>query len=130
MKFEEVLPALRNGKKIRRRVWLDADYIYVRDGSIVDNDGYSFEIDLSITLNDDWEIIEEPEYDWDYIIDNHCPCWFWDTYEDAKIICSLNSVHASEVSPYMDNSAGSCWKHCRPVRKDEVKFYEDRNENL
>lgn len=57
MKFEEVLPALKEGKKIRRRAWLDADYIYIRNGSIVDNDGDSFEIDFSIILNDDWEIV-------------------------------------------------------------------------
>ena len=128
MKFEEVLPALRDGRKIRRRVWLDADYIYIRDGSIVDNDGDFFEIDFSITLNDDWEIIEEPKYDWDYIIENQCPCWFWDEDVGNKVLCTLNSIEADIRFPYKDCISTTGWKHCRPVRKDEIKFYEDRKE--
>ena len=29
MKFEEIIPALRTGKKIRRNNWCKDDYIYI-----------------------------------------------------------------------------------------------------
>ena len=64
MKFEEVLPALREGKKVRRkndRVWENNyGFIFIKDGKIVsdnvDNDKYILaEKDLNA---DDWELIE------------------------------------------------------------------------
>ena len=49
MKFEEVLPALREGKKIRRRCGY-----YIKNNRIVDEFGVASDI-----LQDDWEIVEE-----------------------------------------------------------------------
>ena len=49
MKFEEVLPAFREGKKIRRRghIWFD-------------NSDEDLELTMGIVLNkDDWEILDD-----------------------------------------------------------------------
>jgi hypothetical protein len=52
MKFEEVLPAFREGKKIRRDAWDEKDYVVINGG---------FELsDRSIMAND-WEIVPEPK---------------------------------------------------------------------
>ena len=129
MKFEDVLPALKEGKKVRRSLWPKDEYIF-RVNNLVCNEknDYWCPADFDNILRDDWEIIKESEYDWDYIIENECPCWFWDIYEDGKVIGSLNNVHILEKCPYADNLNGLHWKHCRPVRPDEINFYEDKED--
>ena len=59
MKFEEVLPALREGKKIRRKCMSDK-YYRIDNNHIYDNIGqlYTFGVEADI-LQDDWEIVEE-----------------------------------------------------------------------
>lgn len=62
MKFEEVLPALREGKKIRRKKWDKSCYyrmIYQNDNNIIVNN-YGEVVDVwdDIFIND-WEIVEE-----------------------------------------------------------------------
>lgn len=58
MKFEEVLPALREGKAIRRKCMLDR-YYHIDNNHIYDEIGqlYTFGVEADI-LQDDWEIIE------------------------------------------------------------------------
>lgn len=59
MKFEEVLPALRAGKKIRRKCMSDK-YYHIDNNHIYDNIGqlYTFGVEADV-LQDDWEIVEE-----------------------------------------------------------------------
>lgn len=65
MKFEEVLPALREGKKVRRKAYPSDYYIYLKDKEL--NAFISFfnrtvgEIKLMTRdlLADDWEIVKE-----------------------------------------------------------------------
>ncbi len=52
MKFEEVLPALREGKKVRRKSWAARDYIV---------GGSSYELSACSLMADDWEVYEEPK---------------------------------------------------------------------
>jgi hypothetical protein len=52
MKFEEVLPALRDGKKVRRKAWGENDYIAISS---------PFELSDGSLMRDDWEIVEEPK---------------------------------------------------------------------
>lgn len=60
MKFEEVLPALREGKKIRRRGRSKSDYILIgTDDLVFDQDDEYFPFSLDDFLDDDWEIVEE-----------------------------------------------------------------------
>ena len=61
MKFEEVLPALREGKRIRRNYFDEEKYIEVRrfDGFICDNYDIDYTFCLDDLLADDWEIVKE-----------------------------------------------------------------------
>lgn len=63
MKFEEVIPLLRAGKKVRRKRWFDKDY-----GISLDEDGYfidspmRFNVEVLFDLfskEDDWEELKE-----------------------------------------------------------------------
>lgn len=60
MKFEKVLPALREGKKIRRKSWNKRNYIVVeKDNLIVDENDYAIPFCIDDFSVDDWEIVEE-----------------------------------------------------------------------
>lgn len=75
-------------------------------------------------LFDIWELYQEP-IDWDYIIDHKCLCWFWDDcYEEHK---SGGILTCCENGKYWQEREDTAWDNCRPVRKDEVTFYEDKN---
>lgn len=131
MKFEEVLPAFKNGKKIRRKAWYKKYFIY-REGLFVykEDGGYYHFMNCDQLLCDDWEIIEEPEPDWSYIIKNKCLCRFWDIDSEEVLSCKfryLKEVDSRKTFPYKDDF-GYTWKHCRPVRKDEFNFYEGRKD--
>ena len=60
MKFEEALPALRAGKKIKRKTWPFYKHCYVKDNHIVNQNGelYIFGAEADI-LQDDWEIVKK-----------------------------------------------------------------------
>lgn len=62
MKFEEVLPALREGKRITNSYLKHSEYkyLYYRDGTIFNSRGGYWHLPYSeIVNNDDWEIVEE-----------------------------------------------------------------------
>lgn len=61
MKFEDVLPALREGKKITGSKNIKTNkYIYYKDGFIFDNeDGHMLLTIYDVVERDDWEIVEE-----------------------------------------------------------------------
>ena len=60
MKFEEVLPALRKGIKVRRKSWNKRNYIVVKkDNLIVDENDYAIPFCIDDFSADDWEIIKE-----------------------------------------------------------------------
>lgn len=121
--LEELLPEFRKGSKIRRKSWI------VGLAGVCKNDDYTFDsydIDAS-----DWEIVPEEPIDWNYIIKNKCMCWFWDG--DEEVIGSagiLKEVKSREEYPFIKifNSIGFAYQHCRPVRRDEVTFYEDKKD--
>ena len=132
MKFEEVLPALRDGKKIRRKAWYEKYFIYCEGLSVYKEDGvnYCF-MGCDQLLCDDWEVFEEPEPDWEYIIKNKCLCWFWDSNFNWAMCGTLGQIEKGvEYEFTMFDEAGnrSAFKHCRPVRKEEVTFYEDKED--
>lgn len=61
MKFEEVLPALRDGKKITSEHLKKCGYryIYYRDETMFDNEGgYWHLTDYDLVERDDWEVIK------------------------------------------------------------------------
>ena len=58
MKLEEVLPALREGKKIRRTFWWEEHYFKLTNDGIVDQEGKNFTIGKDDLCCLDWEIVE------------------------------------------------------------------------
>lgn len=124
--LEELLPEFRKGAKIRNKYWEKNEYICIKNDKVVDEKGnYLNDFYNRYLLYDEWELYQEP-IDWDYIIKNKCMCLFWNSLGKAKY---LNYLQAKEEHTFRDE-LGSCWDKCRPVRRDEVTFYEDKKDLL
>lgn len=123
--LEELLPEFRKGTKIRRKSWESTLYIEQQNREIKTNKGEILYLGLDYLNDDTWELYQEP-IDWDYIIKNDYPCWFWDDIED-KALGTLSEFSLDYTSPF-GMRFGGYWKNCRPVRKDEVTFYEDKED--
>lgn len=130
--LEELLPEFRKGAKIRRRKWIPNAYIY-KDGS----SGFCFTDEskqYNFTHEDivlgEWELYQYP--DWDYIIKNKCLCWFWDEHSEEMKMAGILADYDYDNSQFRrcigDKCALSWFDYCRPVRRDEVTFYEDRKD--
>lgn len=125
--LEELLPEFRKGAKIRCKSWKAGEYIYIdKKGSVMTEKGNVYILDHVDFDSEYWELYQEP-IDWDYIIKNKCLCWFWDNQEDDGVCGFLTEVYekSREKFVFFDRSR---WLNCRPVRKDEVTFYEDRKD--
>ena len=127
--LEELLPEFRKGAKIRCKSWKAAEYIYIDNkGSVITEKGNAYILD-SVDFNSEyWEFYKEPETDWQYIIDHKCLCWFWDDDESEKIVGILINIEKDEYTPFLLYGE-YYFEHCHPVRRDEVTFYEDRNDD-
>ena len=131
--LEELLPEFRKGAKIRCKSWDKNEYIYYENGEIFGEDhtqiNYAFNND---TIFNEWELYKEPEPDWDYIIKNKCLCWFWCEGKEENKVAGLLADYDSYNSQFGrykgKNVAVTYFDHCRPVRRDEVTFYEDRKD--
>lgn len=123
--LEELLPDFRKGARIRRRCWKPECFLFIRDGLIFDQEDCVYTSYATSILEDDWELYKDPEPDWQYIIDNKCLCWFWEDSKQDKLAQNLNSVDSNSPFMFVD-SRNVAYKHCRPVRRDEVTFYEDK----
>lgn len=128
MKFEEVLPVLKNGKKIKRKEWSEKQFIYREGLSVCKEDGGYYYMDCDQLLCDDWEVFEGP--DWDYIIKNKCLCWFWDDENYENFIARLEAFNMDDDNMRFKSKNGAAWRNCRPVRRDEVTFYEDKKDDI
>ena len=115
--LEELLPEFRKGAKIRRKYWPEENCISI-------NRSMGLHLSPVDTQADDWELCREPEPDWQYIIDHKCLCWFWNDLGKLK---HLKYLQAKEGYAFRDE-LGTCWENCRPVRRDEVTFYEDKKD--
>ena len=128
--LEELLPEFRKGAKIRRRCWKDSWYIYYDNekNGIFDQDGKCDVLCSWFIMDCEWEFYTEPkeEYDWQYIIDNKCLCWFWDD-DKCKYIGYLQQLLDKKFCGLIGFNLVSM-KNCRPVRRDEVIFYEDKKD--
>lgn len=128
--LEELLPEFRRGAKIRRKGVpqpLNAKgYIFYNEGKIYNEFGKEVEPDLGLWLSkNDWEFYQEP-IDWDHIIKNKRLCAFWNK-KGCEVLGFLKQIRY-----YKDNDfytyislPGAIYTGCRPVRRDEVNFYED-----
>lgn len=124
--LEELLPEFRKGAKIRLNSWEKGRYLYFKDGKVYNSKNGITSICVdSLGMESSWEFYQEP-IDWQFIINHKCLCWFWDD-EKEKRTGYLTSVGI--YSPRFEMNGRSVWAHCRPVHKDEVTFYEDRNDD-
>lgn len=131
--LEELLPDFRKGAKIRCDYWDEGKYIKLKeDGYIYDDKDDRIEVSNLTIFGKSWELYKEPEPDWDYIIKNKCLCWFWDEHDEemkrAGILAYYDNNHFKR---YIGDTCAVHWfEHCRPVRRDEVTFYEDRKDEI
>lgn len=123
--LEELLPEFRKGAKIRQSYRGKDYFIQLKDGVILDSYGSQYKFTPIDILEDKWELYQEP-IDWDYIIKNKCLCWFWDEYENCKVKGMLAEIENDNEYPFRIDLYNSHYRHCRPVRRDEVSFYEDK----
>lgn len=125
--LEELLPEFRNGAKIRRKCWERKEFIVYDMGSIKDERNVAIYTEVSDyaddLLADDWELYQN-SVDWDYIIKNRCLCWFWDDENDENFIARLEAFNMDDDNMRFKSKNGAAWRNCRPVRRDEVNFYD------
>lgn len=126
--LEELLPAFRNGAKIRKKQWTKNMYIYLNQVNQI-RTRLGEEYDLGTDdLFDIWELYQEP-IDWDYIIKNKCLCWFSDEdIEEPNFADRLLAIVENESGVKYMTKGKVTFVYCRPVRKDEVSFYEDKRD--
>lgn len=126
--LEELLPEFRKGAKIRCSDWEPSIYIQQQGNVIVNS--YDFVCCLSSDeiISNRWELYQEP-IDWDYIIKNKCLCLFWDEGKERHVRNFLKDVRNPNCKhPLFYDQNGIIWDCCRPVRRDEVAFYEDKKD--
>lgn len=120
------MPEFRKGAKIRMDCWPKGQYICLKDGDIVDED--ELNRISNWFFNGNWELYQEP-IDWDYIIKNKCLCLFWDEGKERQVRNFLKDVRNPNCKhPLFYDPNGINWDCCRPVRRDEVTFYEDKKD--
>ena len=129
--LEELLPEFRKGAKIRLDSWDKEKYIFYTGSDVHDNNDKTVKIEGYQLYIYEWEFYQEP-IDWDYIIKNKCLCWFWDEWFGAACIGVLGEIHKECDLKFVlrdENGNNSQFRNCRPVRKDEVTFYEDKKDD-
>lgn len=123
--LEELLPKFRKGAKIRCNDWIDGGYIQKVSDDIINQNNYSTVIPSEDVLSNKWELYQE-SIDWEYIIKNKCLCRFSDG-DDDFVLGTLSTYNEAESVFYCESYRGT-FVCCRPVRKNEVTFYEDRKD--
>ena len=127
--LEELLPEFRKGAKIRRKDWKKEQYLYFEGKDIWNEDDELVFFPGEDFTYDSWELYQEP-IDYDYIIKNKCLCWFWDE-STSKCIGLLKQYGRGKEEFFVwqdEDENTACFDNCRPVRRDEVTFYEDRKD--
>lgn len=129
--LEELLPEFRKGAKIRLKEWGKDEYIHIdydKSNIVKDENGAVFDFSNSFIVSKNWELYKEPEPDWQKIIDNKCLCWFWKEENEDKFLGILSYIIPEMECKFVATGI-HYFKHCRPVRKDEVTFYEDKEDD-
>lgn len=125
--LEELLPEFRKGAKIRCSDWGEDKYIQKKGGLIATDNDFLCSLSASDIFSNRWELYQEP-IDWDYIIKNKCLCLFWNSDNDNKEYGLLGKIYdnLSKGDYRFYKKFEQHFRRCRPVRRDEVTFYEDR----
>jgi hypothetical protein len=126
--LEELLPEFRKGAKIRCSDWEKDKYIQKKGGLVATDNDFLCSLSVSDIFSNRWELYQEP-IDWQYIIDHKCLCWFYDADESNKRAGILKII-SENINVLYWNNYDQQWFNCRPVRRDEVNFYEDRKDDI
>ena len=122
--LEELLPEFRKGARIRISTWPKNQYIYKKGNETYNEDGeISKFLDGYVMTCDLWEFYQGP-IDWNHIIMNKCLCRFWDKDSDDFGIGILDEIKENVSFKYL-LLGGDYFQNCRPVRRDEVNFYDE-----
>lgn len=124
--LEELLPEFRKGAKIRCNNWEKDKYIQKKGGLVATDNDFLCSLSISDIFSNRWELYQEP-IDWQYIIDHKCLCWFYDADESNKRAGILKII-SENINVLYWNNYDQQWFNCRPVRRDEVTFYEDKKD--
>lgn len=126
--LEELLPEFRKGAKIRLSFWDKDAYIFINCGLCKDYNGDLFDFNVDDFFRGNWELYKEP-IDYEYIIKNKCLCWFSDEdIEEPNFADRLLAVVENESGVKYKTEGKVTFAYCRPVRRDEVTFYEDKKD--
>lgn len=126
--LEELLPEFRKGAKIRCSDWEKDKYIQKKGGLVATDNDFLCSLSVSDIFSNRWELYQEP-IDWQYIIDHKCLCWFYDADESNKRAGILKII-SENINVLYWNNYDQQWFNCRPVRRDEVNFYEDKEDEI
>lgn len=126
--LEELLPEFREGAKIRCSNWEKDKYIQKKGGLVATDNDILCDLSASDIFSNRWEFYREP-IDWDYIIKNKCLCWFYDADESNKRAGILKRI-SENINVLYWNNYDQQWFNCRPVHRDEVTFYEDKEDDI
>jgi len=126
VKFEELIPYIRKGRKFRRSSWKPDKYIFFeRDvpdwGDVLtDQDGisdnfFAFETKWIIDDTDDWELVPEPVRVADYFVPipqremlDHTKGWFPTVLKyHSTQACRANDVYYRDTFPVGQQPKGS-----------------------
>lgn len=119
MKFEEIIPALRAGKKVKQKHWKDV-YLHINSFGLCELSGRNVDHTLmyykisSLLENDDWEIIDEKkivklrdltEEQYDKWLDVNCKGPYAGACEGCPFIqvdCGCNNYSADYTVWYLN----------------------------
>lgn len=110
------------GKKLRRKDWdeiPDQEYIINLNNVVCNQDGKTYTLTTIELYADDWEVVPE-----DYTKYIGCLCWFGDIEDYLPIIGVLTKISYNKDGKFIKENS-CCWKYCRPVKPEEVKFYQE-----
>lgn len=130
--LEELLPEFRKGAKIRCNNWEKDKYIQKKSSLVATDNDFLCSLSVSDIFSNRWELYQE-HIDWQYIIKNKCLCWFWGDEEEERKVAGLLADYGykNKFGRYKGENVAVTWlDHCRPVRRDEVTFYEDRDDKI
>lgn len=124
--LEEVLSAFRTGTLIRKATWKPEQYIYLdkHNGFTYLNTGELFCFNSEHFLDKDWEPYTQTD-DYEIIIKNKCPCWFWDNDFKGRALGLLVKIDQDNTKFPYGRDHNDWWQHCCPVNQDELTFFSE-----
>ena len=119
-RFEEVLPELKNGNKIKLAKWKPGCYIGVNESGDIFFEGSQY-FDISYILREDWEVITDEMIEMNKAIGS--VCYFWDDDESAGTYDVLGKTKINQqthqLSYFPKGCDTLCFCHCRLLTNEE-----------